>query len=116
MVVMALMGVIMYVFAPEMMGLLTPVADIKANGAAALRIEAFAEPLFAASIIGYSVCVGAGDTKVPALMNLFSMWMVRLSLAALLAPSYGLQGVWFAMACELAFRGLIFIWRVWRKI
>ena len=56
------------------------------------------------------------DTKVPALMNLFSMWMVRLSLAALLAPSYGLQGVWFAMACELAFRGLIFIWRVWRKI
>lgn len=42
-------------------------------------------------------------------MNLFSMWMVRLSLAALLAPSYGLQGVWFAMACELAFRGLIFI-------
>ena len=116
MVVMALMGVIMYVFAPEMMGLLTPVADIKANGAAALRIEAFAEPLFAASIIGYSVCVGAGDTKVPALMNLFSMWMVRLSLAALLAPSYGLQGVWFAMACELAFRGLIFIWRVWKKI
>lgn len=116
MVVMALMGVIMFVFAPEMMGLLTPVADIKANGAAALRIEAFAEPLFAASIIGYSVCVGAGDTKVPALMNLFSMWMVRLSLAALLAPSYGLQGVWFAMACELAFRGLIFIWRVWKKI
>lgn len=116
MVVMALMGVIMYVFAPEMMGLLTPVAEIKASGASALRIEAFAEPLFAASIIGYSVCVGAGDTKVPALMNLFSMWMVRLSLAALLAPSYGLQGVWFAMACELAFRGLIFIWRVWRKI
>ena len=116
MVVMALMGVIMYVFAPEMMGLLTPVADIKANGVAALRIEAFAESLFAASIIGYSVCVGAGDTKVPALMNLFSMWMVRLSLAALLAPSYGLQGVWFAMACELAFRGLIFIWRVWKKI
>lgn len=116
MVVMALMGVIMYVFAPEMMGLLTPVAEIKASGASALRIEAFAEPLFAASIIGYSVCVGAGDTKIPALMNLFSMWMVRLSLAALLAPSYGLQGVWFAMACELAFRGLIFMWRVWKKI
>lgn len=116
MAVMALMGVVMYVFAPDMMGLLTPVADIIANGASALRIEAFAEPLFAASIIGYSICVGAGDTKVPALMNLFSMWMVRLSLAALLAPSYGLQGVWFAMACELAFRGLIFLARVWKKI
>lgn len=112
MIVMAVMGVVMYVFAPEMMGLLTPVDAIRDCGASALRIEAFAEPLFAASIVGYSICVGAGDTKVPAIMNLFSMWGVRLSLAALLAPSYGLNGVWFAMACELVFRGLIFLWRV----
>ena len=116
MLIMAVMGVVMYVFAPEMMSLLTPVGDIISNGASALRIEAFAEPLFAASIIGYSICVGAGDTKVPAMMNLFSIWLVRLSLAALLAPTYGLNGVWFAMACELAFRGLIFLLRVWKKI
>ena len=110
--VMAVMGIVMYVFAPEMMGLLTPVGAIRDCGAAALRIEAFAEPLFAASIVGYSICVGAGDTKVPAIMNLLSMWGVRLSLAAMLAPAYGLNGVWFAMACELVFRGLIFLWRV----
>lgn len=116
MLIMAIMGVVMYVFAPEMMSLLTPVGDIISSGASALRIEAFAEPLFAASIIGYSICVGAGDTKVPALMNLVSIWLVRLSLAALLAPTYGLNGVWFAMACELAFRGLIFLLRVWKKI
>lgn len=116
MLIMAIMGIVMYVFAPEMMSLLTPVGDIIHSGASALRIEAFAEPLFAASIIGYSICVGAGDTKVPALMNLVSIWLVRLSLAALLAPTYGLNGVWFAMACELAFRGLIFLLRVWKKI
>lgn len=110
--VMAVMGIVMYIFAPEMMGLLTPVGAIRDCGAEALRIEAFAEPLFAASIVGYSICVGAGDTKVPAIMNLLSMWGVRLSLAAMLAPAYGLNGVWFAMACELVFRGLIFLWRV----
>src|SRR5574344_128155 len=112
--VMAFMGVIMYVFAPEMIGFLTPVDEIRQLGTSALRIEAFAEPMFAASIVTYSVCVGAGDTLRPAMMNLGSMWLVRLSLAAVLAPRYGLRGVWMAMAIELTFRGSIFIYRLFR--
>lgn len=35
----------------------------------ALRIEAFAEPMFAASIITYGVFVGAADTLVPCLIG-----------------------------------------------
>lgn len=114
MLVMAFMGVVMYIFAPEMIGFLSPVAEIRELGAAVLRIEAFAEPFFAASIVSYSVCVGAGDTLKPAIMNLISMWCVRLSLAYWLAQEYGLRGVWFAMACELTFRGIIFLVRIWR--
>ena len=114
MVVMALMGVIMYVAAPELMGLMTPVSEIRDLGAGCLRIEAFAEPFFAASIVSYSVCVGAGDTLRPAVINLCSMWFVRLSLAALLARTYGLQGVWTAMAIELTFRGILFLIRLFR--
>ena len=114
MVVMALMGVVMYVTAPELMGLMTPVSEIRDLGAHCLRIEAFAEPFFAASIVSYSVCVGAGDTLRPAVINLCSMWFVRLSLAALLAKSYGLQGVWTAMAIELTFRGILFLVRLFR--
>jgi Na+-driven multidrug efflux pump len=45
-------------------------------------------------------------------MNLTSMWAIRLSLAAILAPIYGLTGVWVAMAIELTFRGSIFIIRL----
>lgn len=114
MLVMAFMGVVMYIFAPEMIGFLSPVAEIRELGATVLRIEAFAEPFFAASIVSYSVCVGAGDTLKPAIMNLISMWCVRLSLAYWLAQEYGLKGVWFAMACELTFRGIIFLVRIWR--
>ena len=110
--VMAFMGVLMYIFAPEMIGILTPVEEIRALGIQSLRIEAFAEPFFAAAIVVYSVCVGAGDTLKPALMNLFSMWGIRLTLAALLAPEYGLKGVWIAMAVELTFRGIIFLYRL----
>uniref|UniRef100_A0AB33J9M0 Multidrug-efflux transporter n=1 Tax=Prevotella sp. GTC17260 TaxID=3236796 RepID=A0AB33J9M0_9BACT len=114
MAVMAFMGAIMYVFAPEMIGVLTPVEAIRELGIEALRIEAFAEPFFAAAIVAYSVCVGAGDTLRPALINLGSMWCLRLTAAALLAPHYGLKGVWTAMAAELTFRGCMFLWRLYR--
>lgn len=109
MIVMAVMGVVMFVTAPQLMALMTPVQAICDLGADCLRIEAFAEPMFGASIIAYSVCVGAGDTLRPAAINLCSMWLVRLTLAALLAKDYGLRGVWIAMAIELVFRGTIFL-------
>lgn len=114
MLVMAFMGLIMYIFAPEMIGLLSPVESIRTLGTTILRIEAFAEPFFAASIVAYSICVGAGDTLRPAIMNLVSMWCVRLTLAAWLARDYGLKGVWTAMAIELTFRGSIFLYRLFR--
>lgn len=114
MLIMAVMGAIMYVFAPEMIGVMTPVTEIRMLGVGALRIEAFAEPMFAAAIVGNCICIGAGDTKIPSIMNFGSMWLVRLSLAAYLAPRYGLAGVWFAMAIELTFRGFIFLVRIYR--
>ena len=114
MLVMALMGVIMYVFAPEMIGVLSPVEAIRELGTTCLRIEAFAEPFFAASIVTYCVCVGAGDTFKPAAINLGTMWLVRLTLAYGLSQSYGLEGVWIAMATELTFRGVLFLIRLFR--
>lgn len=114
MLVMALMGVVMYVFAPEMIGVLSPVEVIRQLGTTCLRIEAFAEPFFAASIVTYCVCVGAGDTFKPAAINLGTMWLVRLTLAYGLSKSYGLEGVWIAMATELTFRGVLFLIRLFR--
>ena len=114
MVVMALMGVLMYVFAPEFIGFMSPVEEIRQLGTAILRIEAFAEPMFAASIVAYGVFVGAANTVVPCVMNVFSIWAVRLTLAAALAPSLGLYGVWTAMCIELCFRGTIFLLRLYR--
>lgn len=112
--VMTLMGIIMYLAAPLLMGFMTPDAEILSLGVMALRIEAFAEPMFAASIVAYGVFVGAGDTFVPSIMNFSSIWVVRLSLAALLAPVLGLKGVWIAMCVELCFRGVIFLIRLFK--
>ena len=112
MAVMTVMGVLMWIFAPELMALMSPVEEVIAQGTQVLRIEAWAEPMFAAAIVCNGVFIGAGDTMIPAIMSLASMWAVRLSLAATLAPKYGLKGVWTAMAIELTFRGSIFLTRL----
>ena len=111
MAVMTFMGILMYIFAPQMMSLMTSVDEIISIGSQCLRIEAFAEPMFAAAIVCNGVFIGAGDTLRPAALSLLSMWGVRLTLAALLATNYGLTGVWVAMAVELTLRGAIFLVR-----
>lgn len=112
MVTMGIMGVFIYIAAPILIGIMTNDSQIVDLGVMALRIEAWAEPMYAASIVAYGVCVGAGDTLWPSIMNLGSMWGVRITLAAVLAPVMGLKGVWLAMCIELCFRGLIFLWRL----
>ena len=112
--VMTLMGVLMWIFAPELMALMSPVEEVIDLGTQVLRIEAWAEPMFAAAIVCNGVFIGAGDTLVPAVMSLVSMWAVRLTLAATLAPKYGLKGVWTAMAIELACRGSFFLVRLFK--
>lgn len=114
MAVMALMGVIMYFTADPLMSLLTPVNEIITLGAGCLRIEAFAEPFFAAAMVSNAILLGAGDTVKPAIISLCSMWFVRLTLAAYLAPQYGLYGVWIGMAIELFVRGTVFLLRVFK--
>ena len=115
MAVMTLMGVVMFVAAEPIIATMTPDSDIVKLGATILRIEAFAEPMFAASIVAYGAFVGTGDTLVPSAMNFVSIWAVRLTLAAVLAPHYGLVGVWIAMCVELCFRGVIFLVRLRSK-
>ena len=112
--VMGLLAVLMYAFAPQLMRLLSPDAEVIGLGARVLRIEAFAELGYAASIVAYGVCVGAGDTKWPSVMNFTSMWLVRIIPAIFLVKVYGLVGFWIAMAAELTFRGAIFLVRLAR--
>lgn len=112
--VMTFMGLVMFLFAPEVMSLMTPDVTVQSLTSEVLRIEAFAEPMYAASIVCYGVFVGAGDTLIPCGMNLGSIWVVRITLALLFTKvlGWGLVGYWIAMALELCFRGTIFLWRL----
>ena len=112
--IMALSGMGLWLFAPALMGIFTADAAVIALGARVLRIEAFAEPMFGASIVASGAMQGAGDSTACFVLNLVSMWGIRLTLAFFLAPRFGLVGVWSAMCCELCIRGLLFLVRLAR--
>ena len=109
MALMTVTGALLYIFAPEVLGLMTPDRDVVELGVAVLRIELFSEPFFAASIVGFGVFQGMGQTLIPTIMNLVSMWGVRIPLVAILTGSLGLRGTWIAMCIELTVRGILFL-------
>ena len=112
--IMTLTGAGLFAFAPALMSIFTADAAVIALGARVLRIEAFAEPMFGASIVASGAMQGAGDSTACFVLNLVSMWGIRLTLATLLAPRFGLVGVWFAMSFELTMRGVLFLVRLAR--
>lgn len=104
-------GLLMMLICPWILKLLTPDPVVQELAVHVLRMELFAEPLFAVSIVAAGALRGAGDTLIPSLLNLCSIWGVRLGLALLLVPSMELTGLWTAMTIELCVRGLLLFYR-----
>ena len=110
---MALMGMLMYFICPFVFGFMTPDLEVQKLAVDVLRIELFAEPLFAASIVATGALRGAKDTFIPGLINLLSIWGVRITLSLFLVNRIGLYGIWLAMAIELSIRGLLMLIRLY---
>ena len=110
-VFMGLTGLLMMFLCPYVFRILTPDPNVRQLAARVLRIGLLAEPLYGISIVAAGALRGTGDTFVPSLMNLGSIWIVRIGLATLLVCPLGLQGVWIAMATELCVRGLLMLYR-----
>lgn len=107
--VMSLIGVGMFLFAPFLISMLTPDAQVRAIGTVLIRICAFEQPFMALSMIGASALRGAGDTRMPLYSSIIGMWGVRLILAWLFAfvLGLGINGAWYAMVVDVAVRGTL---------
>lgn len=112
MAIMTLTGALMYFLCPYVFAFLTPDTQVQQLGISVLRVELLAEPLFAASIVANGALRGAGDTLIPGIINLVSIWGVRIVMAFFLSRMIGLSGVWIAMATELSVRGILFLVRL----
>ncbi len=108
---MGVTGLLMAVICPAVFMLLTPDQQVRDLAAQVLRIGLISEPLFGVSIAAAGALRGTGDTFVPSLMNMGSIWVVRIGLALILVKLLGLHGMWIAMAAELCVRGLLMLHR-----
>lgn len=108
---MGITGLIMFIICPFVFSILTPDVAVQTLGTQVLRIQLIVEPLFGVSMVASGALRGVGDTLVPGLINLFSVWVIRLGLSFLLVGSFGLHGVWVAMSVDLCFRGLVLLYR-----
>lgn len=109
---MVLSGLLLFLFAHGLMAILSPDLQVQDLGSLLLRMEAFAEPMYGASIVITGILRGKGDTLWPACLNFLSIWCIRIPLAWILSRHLGLAGAWIAMNIELNLRGLLFLGRL----
>ena len=114
-------SLILMAFRHEIVGLYTDNEAIVRLAAAVLIADILVETGRAFNHIGNGALRGAGDVKVPMVINVLSMWCVGVFLCYLfgLQLHWGLIGVWIALGLDEWTRGLalIFRWRsrVWER-
>ncbi|MGD8114352.1 MAG: MATE family efflux transporter, partial [Sphaerochaetaceae bacterium] len=106
-VLMSVTGTGMYLAAVQLMSFFTQDIEVITLGARVLRIEAFAQPFFAMSIVIGGILRGAGDTKWPFIFSIIGMWFVRLLPAFVLITFFNgtLIVGWVCMVADLVVRG-----------
>lgn len=116
-VFMSIMGIILFVFAPTFASWFTDDSSAIANINIALKIDAFAQPAVAISIIITGALQGAGDTKSPMYATAIGMWVLRVLGVYLLGIQLemGIAGVWLAITIDLYCRSIYLLYR-YKKI
>ncbi len=107
--IMTGMGVLFYVLAPQCAGLFTRDPEVHRLAVAYLRTMALSEPFLAFGMILSGALNGAGDSRAPAAVTIFTMWGVRLPLSYALAvwASLGAIGAWWGMAISTMIAGVL---------
>jgi len=104
---MTLMGALFIAVPHWMLSLMVSDPEVIAAGVTPLRIVGVIQPLLAASFVFSGALRGAGDTRFPLWIKLFSPWLLRLPLAWFLIPILGLTGAWIALSSDLAMQGVL---------
>lgn len=118
---MTVTGALMFVFAEGLLSIFTPDAAVIEAGAKVMRIIALTEPVYALGIILEGMFNGVGDTRAPFVINMVTMWGVRILFTALCVQVFhlGLTAVWCCMAADNVLRafllGVRFLRGKWRS-
>lgn len=110
---MSLLGVILFFGAPLFASLFTKDQEALRQIVIALRIDAFAQPGLAISLITTGALQGMGDTKSPLYSTAFGMWGIRV-VGVIVFSKYlglGIAGIWLSIAIDLYLRSLFLVYK-----
>ena len=101
-------GVPYWIFARDIVAVFEPNnVEVLDLGTTFMRLLVVANLATAFSMVWGAVMSGAGDTRPPMIISILSNWGVKLPLAFAFAItlSYGVEGIWWAMAISIVFEG-----------
>ncbi|NLC53669.1 MAG: MATE family efflux transporter [Firmicutes bacterium] len=84
-------------FGRELIALFNTDPEVISIGASYLIIVGSFYPIFAWMFITNGVLRGAGDTLIPMLFSVFSLWLIRVPVSSLLAQRLGTNGIWWGI-------------------
>ncbi|MCI3028302.1 MATE family efflux transporter [Desemzia sp. C1] len=115
---MSILGVILFFGSPLFATLFTNDSEAINQIVTALRIDSFAQPVLAISLITTGSLQGMGDTKSPLYSTAFGMWVIRVVGVIVLSKIFnlGIAGVWLSIAIDLSLRSLFLVYRFKKNI
>ncbi len=107
-VLMIVSGGLLFIFAPQLMGIFSKDSAVIELGGTVLRMVAVSEPFYGASIVIEGIMQGLGKTVYPFVCNVLGMWLVRIAGTFVFTRiiTGGLVGAW---ACMIGHNITLFI-------
>lgn len=112
-VCMIVIGILLFIFAPQIVKIFTSTVEVQIMVVNVLRLIALFQCFIAITQIFTSALQGAGDTKFPMYATLVGIWGVRIGIGYFLGiiMNFGLFGVWIAYAIDITVRAFLLIIR-----
>lgn len=107
-ILMMITGSMLFIFAPDMVGLFSMDSAVIFLGASVLRLVAVSEPFYGMSIILEGMLQGMGKTMMPFVCNIIGMWGVRIVGTYICTQMMGM-GLISAWVCMISHNLLLFV-------
>jgi len=110
---MCVVGLIIFIFAPQLLSLYSNKEEVIRVGVTIVRIYALSQPFLAIIQVLTGTLRGAGDTRYPMITTFIGVWIFRLVMGYILGVllDIGISGVWIAMSIDLILRAALYILR-----
>ena len=97
-------GLLLAIFASDIVRLFSPVPEVVSSGGRCLRIVSAGFLFYAYGMVVTQAFNGAGDTRTPMLINLVCFWLWEIPAAKILSGPFdlGASGVFFAIAAAFS--------------